>query len=1039
MAIVRSNRVAVSGLDSLGLISGDAELSGSENSGLEGSDASEHGEAGTELCEVGNQCFSIPLELYGLEDLGSVLSVETWNDCLSEEERFKLAEFLPDMDQETFGQTLAELFEGKGFHFGSPIQGFFYRLRSGFFEPSVMGFRRGLIACQRRQHYYFLKEYQDSMVRRLLEMKDVWAQYEAYAIEDRVSLLNALRSQRDSHGDLDLKKGFFKQRHKKRPMKRVMGDCLRNADHGFCMNVKQHKSLMGNRRLSLDQIDDGGSASEDVDCEVPMHGGRSAPRGSVMVRSGLVRSEREQEFSRWYDASRQYGIDYEDHEGYHGSGKKHNDVTISSYGDELLYNKKMTNYNEKNWVYFGKHFDLQTEMCQEVASVEHPVKFADLNIRGQKRKGEEIRTVKSRVGYHSVQMADLCSRPGQRAKTSHERFPNKPPRKGEMGYDSSDLAREDEHANLLVDQYAYSSVNMEDGHFADIGRMVCDHKNSEILTNKDKKLHEGSSKNRKGEKHYHSNQSVSKLRHKGLNRRNHNLPETYKVPDGSGYRNHMPALSISHNVRSTMPLVVCNSTGKERKGNLDFFHPKELEKSIYSESTFENEVEVGFLKKDGKRKVDSQIGSLATMELVSSEKEATETQAESESENLPFTLITPTVHNCFSFSIIHLLSAVRRALIAPHVKDTMEFGIPLLKDDSPIHPQRNVSGNTSEDLERKGIPLLNVLEIVSRVKSNPGDPCILETQEPLQDLVRGALKLFSSKTAPLGAKDWKALVSYEKSNKSWSWVGPLPSGSSDEDNAEERTSSEAWGIPHKLLVKLVDSFANWLKSVQAILQQIGCLQSLPTTMFPTLDEKERFRELKSQKNPNTISPSSSEVRAFFRREEVLRYSVSDRAFFYTAADGKKSSVAPLKKGGSKPTSRAREHYMLKLDRPAHVTILCLVRDAAARLPGSIGTRADICTLIRDSQYVVEDVSDSQVNQVVSGALDRLHYERDPCVQFDNDRKLWVYLHREREEEDFEDDGTSSTKKSRRPKKDPPGNSHLGAENDVDSYLCRRES
>ncbi|XP_020209963.1 nuclear factor related to kappa-B-binding protein-like, partial [Cajanus cajan] len=62
---------------------------------------------------------------------------------------------------------------------------------------------------------------------------------------------------------------------------------------------------------------------------------------------------------------------------------------------------------------------------------------------------------------------------------------------------------------------------------------------------------------------------------------------------------------------------------------------------------------------------------------------------------------------------------------------------------------------------------------------------------------------------------------------------------------------------------------------------------------------------------------------------------------------------------------------------------------------------------------------------VSGALDRLHYERDPCVQFDGERKLWVYLHREREEEDFEDDGTSSTKKWKRQKKDAADQSDQG--------------
>ena len=38
--------------------------------------------------------------------------------------------------------------------------------------------------------------------------------------------------------------------------------------------------------------------------------------------------------------------------------------------------------------------------------------------------------------------------------------------------------------------------------------------------------------------------------------------------------------------------------------------------------------------------------------------------------------------------------------------------------------------------------------------------------------------------------------------------------------------------------------------------------------------------------------------------------------------------------------------------------------------------------------------------MVSGALDRLHYEKDPCVKYDSSRKLWVYLHRNRTEEEF---------------------------------------
>ncbi len=48
-------------------------------------------------------------------------------------------------------------------------------------------------------------------------------------------------------------------------------------------------------------------------------------------------------------------------------------------------------------------------------------------------------------------------------------------------------------------------------------------------------------------------------------------------------------------------------------------------------------------------------------------------------------------------------------------------------------------------------------------------------------------------------------------------------------------------------------------------------------------------------------------------------------------------------------------------------------------------------LLKDSQYVVETATDAQINTVVSGALDRLHSETDPCVKFDADQKLWMYL------------------------------------------------
>ncbi|GMH26415.1 hypothetical protein Nepgr_028258 [Nepenthes gracilis] len=304
--------------------------------------------------------------------------------------------------------------------------------------------------------------------------------------------------------------------------------------------------------------------------------------------------------------------------------------------------------------------------------------------------------------------------------------------------------------------------------------------------------------------------------------------------------------------------------------------------------------------------------------------------------------IIPIIHGDFSFCIVHLLSAVRTALITPR---------------NESFSQKQQSSNLAENL-----PSLELHEIVERVRSNPGDPRILHTHKPLNDLVGGVLKVFSSKSAPKGAKGWKILVFYEKSCKYWSWIGPIPSiPFRQDDTIRVETSPEAWGLSFRILMK--------------------------------------YRDVFGKKCIPTITPSSDEVRAYFRQEELIRYIQPDRAFSYTAIDGRKSTVAPLRK--YKPHSRARDHFLLKPDRPGSVTLLCLVRDAAARLPGCVGTRGDVCVLVRDSQYIKDGVSDIQMNQVVSGALDRLHYELDPCVQFDKDRRLWVYLHGEREEEDFD--------------------------------------
>nr|XP_051225892.1 uncharacterized protein LOC127343742 isoform X2 [Lolium perenne] len=561
-------------------------------------------------------------------------------------------------------------------------------------------------------------------------------------------------------------------------------------------------------------------------------------------------------------------------------------------------------------------------------------------------------------------------------------------------------------------------------------------------------------------------------------------PESMRLASRAGYEVQDSNGDFDGSERVNVPLASCSSGSKRQKGRVEVTSLDEH--GDYSPSDPKAAEISGSLKKKSKKKTDTVTDATIVAEPAPVVPEVIVVPVEPEKPKKKYVPITPTIHTGFSFSVVHLLTAVKKAMVTPTedtpvapmvtpteappvaamVTPTEAPPVAAMVTPTEVSPaaakqpdgeesrkwfnseepsktpqeptvteqaqQANEIGDTSaaEQTAPSNSPAVTVQELVNRIKTNPGDPNILETQEPLQDLVRGVLKILSSRTAPLGAKGWKSLVSYDKSNKSWFWVGPLPSGTSYSDPNEE-TSAEAWGIPHKMLVKLVDAFANWLKSGQETLKQIGSMPPPPAPNPANLDLKERFKDLRAQKSLNTISPSSDEARAYFQREEFLRYSIPDRAFCYTAADGEKSIVAPLRRGGGKPTAKARGHPMLLPDRPPHVTILCLVRDAASRLPGRTGTRADVCTLLKDSQYLnhAESNKEPAVNQVVSGALDRLHYERDPCVLYDNDKKLWTYLHRGREEEDFEDDGTSSTKKWKRPRKDSLDPSEAGAGND----------
>ncbi|TYG37136.1 hypothetical protein ES288_D13G117800v1 [Gossypium darwinii] len=257
----------------------------------------------------------------------------------------------------------------------------------------------------------------------------------------------------------------------------------------------------------------------------------------------------------------------------------------------------------------------------------------------------------------------------------------------------------------------------------------------------------------------------------------------------------------------------------------------------------------------------------------------------------------------------------------------------------PSASSNNPAENNPKRISR--YHFLTMSEIVEQIRSNPGDPCTLKVQESLQELVRDAILILSLTTAPLGSKAWEP-----------------------HNYTNEAVLLEAWGLPRRKVQKLVHYFVNWLKKAQDSLLKIGDLPAPPLTLMH-----------------QTVN------------EEAVRYLVPERAFSYIALDGKKSTVVPL--SSSKPSLKCREHFMLKADRPPNIIILSLVRDAAALLWDRMGIGANFCVLIRDSQYIVEEIPDEQLNQIIS------------------EKKLWFYLHRDREEDDFKYDAPLSTRKRRR--------------------------
>lgn len=180
-----------------------------------------------------------------------------------------------------------------------------------------------------------------------------------------------------------------------------------------------------------------------------------------------------------------------------------------------------------------------------------------------------------------------------------------------------------------------------------------------------------------------------------------------------------------------------------------------------------------------------------------------------------------------------------------------------------------------------------------------------------------------------------------------------------------------------------------------------------TFVSPEKNEENHLQQAVSPPNARCrtdwkVQQASEEDLFEFQSQERQRYENPHLPFTYRQ-HGYESVVGPIRGiySQSPAATKARDHNTLIADRPNFVTILALVRDAAARLPNGEGTRWDICELLKSSQYIAQGTTDVVIQSIVSGALDRMHTEFDPCIKYDTKRKLWIYVHRNRTESEFE--------------------------------------
>ncbi|CAK8532943.1 unnamed protein product [Lathyrus sativus] len=116
--------------------------------------------------------FTVPQEIFDLDNLSEVLSYEVWKTHLSENERNLLMSFLPRGIEPH--QAVEDLLAGIDFDFGNPFLNWGASLCSGDLHPDRIVDREQHLKSEKRAYYKQLHNYHNDMIGFLSKLKERW-------------------------------------------------------------------------------------------------------------------------------------------------------------------------------------------------------------------------------------------------------------------------------------------------------------------------------------------------------------------------------------------------------------------------------------------------------------------------------------------------------------------------------------------------------------------------------------------------------------------------------------------------------------------------------------------------------------------------------------------------------------------------------------------------------------------------------------------------------------------------------------------------